>query len=423
MTVTSPAMSAAPPLGRRTAAPGLRLRALLRNKLAVVALAVLVLLVIAALFAPLIAPYDPNAQDLLLRLKPPAWQSGGSSAHLLGTDQLGRDMLARVIYGTRVSLLVGAGSRAARRRRSAPRSGLVAGYFGGWSDRVLMRLADVQLAFPAILLALAIVGFLGSGLWYVILVLGITGWVSYARVVRSEVMSLRSRDFVTEARAIGVTDGADHAPPPAAQRDGAPRHDRHPAHRRRDRRRSLPELSGTRRAQARPSPGARCSPTASSTWARPGGSPSSRASRSCSPPSLSTSPATPCGTSRTRRRTADDTDRPTTEDSPVDQPTTDHPTTGHPTSTGPAAGTPGAGAPAGKPLLDIRDLSVDFRLDTSTVHAVRGAPSTSTPARPSPSSGSRAAARPPQPCPCCASTRSPPASTRAARSSSTDEIC
>ncbi|WP_327298329.1 MULTISPECIES: ABC transporter permease [unclassified Streptomyces] len=196
-----PAPAPAPARGPGSAA----LRALLRNRLAVIALAVLAVMLIAAVFAPLIAPSDPNAQNLLLRLRPPGWQHGGSSAHLLGTDQLGRDMLSRVIYGTRVSLLVGAGA-ALLAGVIGTAVGLASGYFGGWTDRVLMRLADVQLAFPAILLALAIVGFLGSGLWYVILVLGFTGWVSYARVVRSEVMSLRSRDFITEARAIGVTD-------------------------------------------------------------------------------------------------------------------------------------------------------------------------------------------------------------------------
>ncbi|MFE2446383.1 ABC transporter permease [Streptomyces melanosporofaciens] len=198
---TGHAPAAAPAGGSRSVV----LRTLLRNKLAVLALAVLAVLLIAALFAPLVAPYDPNAQNLLLRLRPPAWQDGGSGAHLLGTDQLGRDMLSRVIYGARVSLLVGAGA-ALLAGVIGTVVGLASGYFGGWADRVLMRLADVQLAFPSLLLALAIVGFLGSGLWYVILVLGFTGWVSYARVVRSEVMSLRTRDFITEARAIGVTD-------------------------------------------------------------------------------------------------------------------------------------------------------------------------------------------------------------------------
>ncbi|WP_405833959.1 ABC transporter permease [Streptomyces sp. NBC_01176] len=205
MTATPPTVAApAAAAGRSPRAAALQ--TLLRNRLAVAALVVLAIMLVFALFAPLIAPYDPNSQDLLLRLEPPAWQSGGSGAHPLGTDQLGRDMLSRVIYGTRVSLLVGAGA-ALLAGVIGTAVGLASGYFGGWPDRILMRLADVQLAFPAILLALAIVGFLGSGLWYVILVLGFTGWVSYARVVRSEVMSLRSRDFITEARAIGVTDG------------------------------------------------------------------------------------------------------------------------------------------------------------------------------------------------------------------------
>ncbi|MFJ6706707.1 MULTISPECIES: ABC transporter permease [unclassified Streptomyces] len=210
MTVMTPATTdraaaRTPNGGPGTGARSAVLRALLRNKLAVAALVVLALLLVAALSAPLIAPYDPNTQNLLLRLRPPAWQHGGSAAHLLGTDQLGRDMLSRVVYGARVSLLVGAGA-ALLAGVIGTVVGLSAGYLGGWVDRTLMRLADVQLAFPALLLALAVVGFLGSGLWMVILVLGFTGWVSYARVVRSEVLSLRSRDFITEARAIGVTD-------------------------------------------------------------------------------------------------------------------------------------------------------------------------------------------------------------------------
>jgi peptide/nickel transport system permease protein len=195
------AITVAIPTGRaRTASP---LRAVLRNKLALVAVVVLALMLLAAVFAPLLAPHDPNAQDLLVRLRPPAWMAGGTSEHLLGTDQLGRDLLSRLIYGSRISLLVGA-SAALLAGIIGATIGLVSGFLGGWFDRVLMRIADIQLAFPSILLALAIVGFLGSGLWYVIIVLGFTGWVSYARVVRAEVLSLRSREFVTEARAIGV---------------------------------------------------------------------------------------------------------------------------------------------------------------------------------------------------------------------------
>ena len=187
-----------------TARPSV-VRGVLRNKLGVVAVTVLTLMVLVALLAPLIAPYDPGAQDLLVRLHPPAWAAAGDSSHLLGTDQLGRDILSRLCYGARVSLLVGACAALLAGVVGAA-IGLVAGFLGGWFDRILMRIADIQLAFPSILLALAIVGFLGSGLWYVVLVLGFTGWVSYARVIRSEVLSLRTREYVTEARAIGVTD-------------------------------------------------------------------------------------------------------------------------------------------------------------------------------------------------------------------------
>ncbi|WP_413098595.1 ABC transporter permease [Streptomyces sp. Inha503] len=176
-----------------------------RNRLALVALGVLALLVIAAVFSPLLAPDDPAKQQLLARLTPPAWEGGGSLAHPLGTDQLGRDVLSRVIYGSRVSLLVGIGAALLAGVVGAA-CGLFAGFRGGWPDRILMRFADIQLAFPSLLLALAIVGFLGSGLWNVVLVLGFTGWVAYARVVRSEVLSLRTRDYVTQARATGVTD-------------------------------------------------------------------------------------------------------------------------------------------------------------------------------------------------------------------------
>lgn len=178
-------------------------RSLVRNKWGVVAMAFLALVLLTAVLAPLVAPEEPESQNLLGRLAPPAWLPDGDTAHLLGTDHLGRDVLSRLMHGSRVSLLVGI-SAALLAGVIGAIIGLASGYFGGWLDRVLMRIADVQLAFPSILLALAVVAFLGSGLWIVIIVLGITGWVSYARVVRSEVISLKTRDFVTEAHAIGV---------------------------------------------------------------------------------------------------------------------------------------------------------------------------------------------------------------------------
>jgi peptide/nickel transport system permease protein len=171
----------------------------LRARMALPALILLALVVLCAVLAPVVAPDDPNAQDLLTRLSPPGWTGG----HLLGTDNLGRDVLSRLIYGARISLFVGLAVALISGTIGAV-IGIVAGYRGGWADRVLMRLADVQLAFPSILLALAVVAFLGNGLWVVIIVLGVTNWVSYARVTRSSVLSLRERDFVLEARAIGV---------------------------------------------------------------------------------------------------------------------------------------------------------------------------------------------------------------------------
>jgi peptide/nickel transport system permease protein len=175
------------------------MRRVLRARMALPALIVLALVVLCAVLAPVLSPFDPNAQDLLTRLSPPQWSGG----HLLGTDNLGRDVLSRLIYGARISLFVGLAVALISGTIGAV-IGIVAGYRGGWADRVLMRLADVQLAFPAILLALAVVAFLGNGLWVVIIVLGVTNWVSYARVTRSSVLSLRERDYVLEARAIGV---------------------------------------------------------------------------------------------------------------------------------------------------------------------------------------------------------------------------
>ncbi|TDD07946.1 ABC transporter permease [Nonomuraea deserti] len=180
------------------------LRALRRNHAAKVAVGVIVLVVFVGLFAPLISPHDPNLQNLELKLRPPFWMSGSEPGYLLGTDKLGRDVLSRIMYGTRVSLLVGLAATVLSGVVGAV-IGVVSGYYRGWREQVFMRLADVQLAFPSILLALAIIAVLGPSLFFMILVLGLTGWVSYARVVRAEVLSLREREFVTAARAIGDT--------------------------------------------------------------------------------------------------------------------------------------------------------------------------------------------------------------------------
>lgn len=181
------------------------LKALRKNVVAQIAIGILVLVVVVGVSAPLIAPFDPAAQDLIHRLKPPMWLSGALPGHILGTDDLGRDLLSRIIYGTRVSLLVGIAATVLSGVIGTV-IGVVTGYYRGKIDALFMRLADIQLAFPTILLALVVVVVLEPSLWVVIVVLGIHGWMSYARVIRSEVLSLRSRDFVTAARAIGDND-------------------------------------------------------------------------------------------------------------------------------------------------------------------------------------------------------------------------
>ncbi|WHY85977.1 ABC transporter permease [Neobacillus novalis] len=166
---------------------------------------ILVLFAIIAIIAPFISPYDPNAQELTARLKPPAWIDGSVSGYLLGTDNLGRDLLSRILYGSRISILIGVLAVIISGVIGAV-IGLLSGYYRT-VDAIMMRIADIQLAFPTILLALAIVAVLGGGMMNLIIVLGITGWVQYARVIRSEVLSMKSSDFVVAARTIGVSDG------------------------------------------------------------------------------------------------------------------------------------------------------------------------------------------------------------------------
>lgn len=179
-------------------------KSLRRNKVAQCAMVILFVVALVGIFGPLVAPHDPAVQDLAARLKPPFWLAGHAPSHLLGTDALGRDLLSRIVYGTRISLLVGVAATLMSGVIGAV-LGVVCGYYRGWIDMVFMRLADVQLSFPTILLALVTVAVLGPSLWFVILVLGATGWVAYARVIRAEVLSLRSREFVTAARAAGVS--------------------------------------------------------------------------------------------------------------------------------------------------------------------------------------------------------------------------
>jgi len=168
----------------------------------VVAVLVLVALTIAAVFAPWVAPYDPQGGSILDSLIAPTLQSGAGPPHLMGTDSLGRDVLSGVIYGSRVSLLVGLAAVVGAGLIGTA-VGLIAGYFGGWIDEVVMRLVDIQMAFPFIILAITIMFILGRGLINVIVVLIVTGWPLYARVVRAETLRLRDSEFVIAARVLG----------------------------------------------------------------------------------------------------------------------------------------------------------------------------------------------------------------------------
>lgn len=174
------------------------LKRLRPNSKAVVGLVMLLLITVMALFAPQISPHDPNQQNMEMRLKPP-----GTPGYLLGTDPLGRDILSRIIYGSRVSLVVGVSSVVVAGGIGLA-LGTVSGYMGGKVDAVIMRLVDLQLAIPILVLALAIVAVLGPSLRNIILVLGITGWVTYARVARGQVLVARNREFVEAARALGA---------------------------------------------------------------------------------------------------------------------------------------------------------------------------------------------------------------------------
>ena len=152
-----------------------------------------------------LAPADPGDQTIAARLRPPGSTVGGMR-YVLGSDNLGRDVLSRIVFGGRISLVMGLTAVLVSAGVGGT-AGLLAGYFGGWIERAIMRLVDVQMAFPFILLAIVVVGVLGPSPAKVVLVIGIGGWVHFARVVRSEVLSLRQRAFIEGARATGAGDG------------------------------------------------------------------------------------------------------------------------------------------------------------------------------------------------------------------------
>ena len=162
-------------------------------------------IVLVAIFAPLLAPHAYDDQDLARSLLPPAWLPGADASYPLGTDYQGRDLLSRLIFGARTSLAVGAAAVVLAGLIGVS-LGLLAGFFRGWVDDVLMRLADAQLAFPPIVLAVGVLSVVGPSPTTIVVLLGIVGWVQYARVVRGETLSLREREFVAAARCVGAGD-------------------------------------------------------------------------------------------------------------------------------------------------------------------------------------------------------------------------
>lgn len=177
-----------------------------KRRTAVIGLSIFIIVILIAVFADVIAPYPlEDAQGLSRRLKPPMWQDDAGDRYILGTDQLGRDVLTRLLFGSRVSLTVGVASVLVGGSIGLI-MGLLSGYFGGYLDTLIMRFADVQLSFPFLLLSMSLVTILGSSTKNVVIVLAITSWITYAKVIRGAVLSLREKEFIEASRAMGASD-------------------------------------------------------------------------------------------------------------------------------------------------------------------------------------------------------------------------
>ncbi|WP_227287959.1 ABC transporter permease [Boseongicola sp. H5] len=176
---------------------------LLRKKSVLFCGTMLLIAVLCALAPGLIAPQDPYDQSLILRLKPPSFMEGGRDGHFLGTDHLGRDTLSRIIYGARITLLVSLLAVAVSTATGIA-AGVAAGFYGGRTDAVILRLIDMQLSFPVILLVIAVVAVVGPSLTNLVIIMGLSGWPRMARIVRGAVLSVRGLEYVDAARAIGA---------------------------------------------------------------------------------------------------------------------------------------------------------------------------------------------------------------------------
>jgi peptide/nickel transport system permease protein len=172
--------------------------------LPVIPTAILVTIALVAIFANQLAPHNPEIGTLTARFKPPFWVTGGSTKYLLGTDQLGRDVLSRLIFGARVSMVVGL-TAVLFAGIVGTTLGILSGYLGGWVDQVIMRVTDTWLALPALTFAIFLAAIVGPSMWNIVLILGITYWTRYARVTRGEVLSLKEREFVRLAIVAGCS--------------------------------------------------------------------------------------------------------------------------------------------------------------------------------------------------------------------------
>jgi peptide/nickel transport system permease protein len=179
-------------------------RAMRLGDFPVIPTAILLAIALIAVFADQLAPHDPEIGSLSARFKPPFWESGGTAKYLLGTDQLGRDVLSRLIFGARVSMVVGI-TAVVFAGLLGTLLGILSGYLGGWVDQVIMRITDTWLALPALTFSIFLAAIVGPSMWNIVFILGLTYWTRYARVVRGEVLSLREREFVRLAIVAGCS--------------------------------------------------------------------------------------------------------------------------------------------------------------------------------------------------------------------------
>ena len=201
MSVSTAAPSPAPAVGLPWIS---RLAAIRTEGFPTIPIVILLVLVFTAAFAEFIAPHNPEVGSLSQRFKPPAWVAGGSAQHWLGTDHIGRDVLSRLIFGARVSMIVGF-TAVIFAGVLGTALGILSGYFGGWVDQVIMRITDTWLALPALTFAIFLAAIVGPSEWNIVIILGAVYWTRYARVIRGEVLSLKQREFVRLAVVAGCS--------------------------------------------------------------------------------------------------------------------------------------------------------------------------------------------------------------------------